>query len=367
LAKRDPEKTQRNKVIAELSEKVKELLPDVLEITGFKNEHSLNAKYGGKNAEFIDLKHEVIQTPEQYITLWVQGYHRKLEELGENAREGISYYDNFTYIRDYEVVFDWLMYFLRRTFLRNFEALSKVRPNIEEAVLWIGQENASYGLLVTPRFKKGQWENDKSEIRHFKPNYWTIGHILETGLVVPFENEKIEFSTTNEYLSFFKNTIVRASGSVHEKAIAKRYCDYVKNQKHPEQTPLLIPEFRYNGIEKKHIYRLDFTIINPFTMNKVGFELSPWSTHGKLTGIKGKTQKKVNEEAQANFEKEMKKLKSFFRKFGITTLVYTDTDLEDYDSIFEEIEKYLNTQKSHVQLEFQAVDDFLKFESPKKA
>ena len=96
--------------------------------------------------------------------------------------------------------------------------------------MWIGQENASYGLLVTPRFKNGQWENDKSEIRHFKPNYWTIGHILETGFVVPHEEETINFNDINQYLTFFKNTLVRNSGSSHEMEIAKRYCDYVKKQ-----------------------------------------------------------------------------------------------------------------------------------------
>ncbi len=45
-------------------------------------------------------------------------------------------------------------------------------------------------------------------------------------------------------------------------------------------------------------------------MDKYGFELSPWSTHRQLTGVKAKTQKQVNEEAAANFDKEMKKHKA---------------------------------------------------------
>lgn len=80
----------------------------------------------------------------------------------------------------------------------------KKRPKKEEAALWIGQTNASYGLLITPRFKNGEWENDVSEIRHFKPNYWTIGHVLETGLVVPHSPQRIEFFTIEQYLVFFK-------------------------------------------------------------------------------------------------------------------------------------------------------------------
>lgn len=49
----------------------------------------------------------------------------------------------------------------------------------------------------------GEWENDVSEIRHFKPNYWTIGHVLETGLVVPHSPQRIEFFTIEQYLGIF--------------------------------------------------------------------------------------------------------------------------------------------------------------------
>jgi hypothetical protein len=96
-------------------------------------------------------------------------------------------------------------------------------------------------------------------------------------------------------------------------------------------------------------------------MNKVGFELSPWSTHGKITGTKNKKQKDINAEALANFEKEMKKLKSYFRKLGITVLVYTDSDLKDYDAIFKTIIDYLVVSKAPRQLEFQSIEDFLAF------
>jgi len=61
-------------------------------------------------------------------------------------------------------------------------------------------------------------------------------------------------------------------------------------------------------------------------MDKVGFELSPWSTHGRLA-TKGKSAKDINAEALANFEKEMAKLKSFFKKHGIYALIYTNSDL----------------------------------------
>ena len=93
-------------------------------------------------------------------------------------------------------------------------------------------------------------------------------------------------------------------------------------------------------------------------MDKVGFELSPWSTHGKLTGIAGKTQKQVNAEALANFEAEMKKHKNFFRKHDVFVMIYTDTDLKNIEEVFEDMLKYLTPKTSAKQLEFSLLSEF---------
>lgn len=187
---------------------------------------------------------------------------------------------------------------------------------------------------------------------------------METGFVIPDEDDRIEFEDIEQYLSFFRNTLVRNSGSVHERAIAKKYCQFVKDSDKPLDIPLLIPELRYGGKATKHEHRLDFTIINPHTLAKVGFELSPWSSHGAIAGTKGKTQKEINEEAKENFQREMKKLKAYFRKLGIPIQVYTDDDLSDYDNLFDEIKIYLSPSKTPKQLEFQAMEDFLAFTTP---
>ena len=60
MAKRDPEKTRRNKEIAGLTKKIKELQPTVIEVTGYANDHSLNGTYGGKYAEYIVPERESI-------------------------------------------------------------------------------------------------------------------------------------------------------------------------------------------------------------------------------------------------------------------------------------------------------------------
>ncbi|MDF5893778.1 topoisomerase [Pseudomonas syringae pv. syringae] len=361
MTPRDPVKTQRNREIAELTEQINALKEKVLRITGYRNEQSLNATYGGKHSQYIDIKHEIIDSPEQFIALYLRGFLDYLHDLGSAARLGNPYFDAHAHIKDSEVVKKWFRLFLTRTYLRQFDALARKRPEVQEAEIWIGQKNASYGILVSPRFRRGAWENDKSEIRHFKSNYWTIGHILETGFVIPDEDDRIEFTSVEHYLKFFRQTLVRNSGSQHEMEVARRYCSFVLASAKPLDVPLLIPELRYGGKSVRHDYRLDFTIIDPFTLKKVGFELSPWSTHGRLEGTQKKTQKQVNEEAQANFEREMRKLKAYFRKQGIPIIVYTDTDLEDYDAIFQEMAAYLSPTRKAKQLEFHAMNDFLAF------
>ncbi|AHZ67854.1 putative Type IIA topoisomerase, A subunit [Pseudomonas mandelii JR-1] len=354
MAKRDPNKTARNRMIASIKEKLRELLPTVLAETGFAGEQSLNATLGSKNDEFFDLKHDIINSQEEFVTRW-------LDKLKEGAlKHGVAAHASIwnklkksTAFREYAILF------IKRSFLNHFDELSKSRPAVEDAELWIGQENASYGLLVCPRFKDGEWENDKSEIRAFGEPYWTIGHVMHTGLVIPGKNTKFPFKDIEQYLVFFKDTIVRNSGSKYEYEIAELYCDFVRNHQNPKSVPLLIPEFRYAGLAKKHIYRLDFLIINPFTLDKIGFELSPWSTHGYLSKIKELTQKKINEIAADNFAKEIKKHRAYFKEHDITTLIFTDDDLKDTKKLFnEEILPYLSPERTQVQLSFQIMEEF---------
>lgn len=254
----------------------------------------------------------------------------------------------------------YLDLFLRRSYLKHYGELYRKRPYVDEAEIWIGQNDADYGLLVSPRFANGDWENDKSEIRHFKPRYWSIGHVLKTGLVVPGDEDIMEFPAVEDYLKFFQHVLVRGTKSSHQKKIAALYSDYVRNSAAFLDVPLLIPEFRYEGKLAKHKYRLDFCVIDPDTMDKVGFELSPWSSHGELTGTKGKSQKEINQEAKANFEKEMKKHKSFYKKHGVYALIYTDMDLARPETIFDDIKARLEANNAPKQLSFDLIKNFFK-------
>ena len=56
-----------------MKERLRTLLPIVLAETGIHDEASLNAKIGGKAQDFIDLKNEVIHSPEHYASLYLDG------------------------------------------------------------------------------------------------------------------------------------------------------------------------------------------------------------------------------------------------------------------------------------------------------
>ncbi len=362
MAKRDPAATERNRRIDEMGVRLKGLLPEVLNITGITSEFSLHGIYGGKHDKFIDMKNAVIHTPEHFVDLWLKGFMDHLKGLGfYGASSGI--YAHFCWLRDIIEVREYVLLFLKRTYLRYYESLSKNRPKVEQSTLWIGQNRASYGLLVTPRFNSRieQWENDKSEIRHFKPDYWTIGHVIETGVVIPNVPERVRFDDLDQYLTFFEHSLVRGSGSPHEAAIADRYSRFVRAAADPLKIPLLIPEFRYAGLDTKHEHRLDFCVIDPFSLQRVGFELSPWSTHGEMTRLKGLPQSKINEIARANREAEMAKQKKFYRTHGVYTLIYTDTDLKTPDAVFADISNHLTPEKAVKQLELRTLDDLDKF------
>ncbi len=341
-----------------MTEELRTMLPDVLRETKFKNEQSLNATIGGKAAEFIDLHHEVILSPEQYVTLYMRGFKSAISP--EEALYPNSHRENFEEFKRSRVAQRYFILFLKRSFLKHFDELTRTRPHLSKSEIWIGQNNADYGILISPRFNdaKNEWENDRSEIRHFPQRYWTIGHVLKTGLVVAGESDTIDFDSVESYLKFFKHVLVRSSGSQYERGIAERYADFVLAAEKPSDIPLMIPEYRYEGKSAKHRYRLDFTIINPYTMQAIGYELSPWSTHGYLRGTKGLTQKEINEMARDNFEKEMTKHKSFFKKHEIYSLIYTDNDLSDLNAVFADMRAYLQPVDQVVQLDFHLLERF---------
>tara|TARA_R110000868_G_scaffold411617_1_gene706244 strand:- start:327057 stop:327908 length:852 start_codon:yes stop_codon:yes gene_type:complete len=249
---------------------------------------------------------------------------------------------------------------IESSFLKHFDHYSRPKPHPEK-ILWLGQNNAEYGLLITPRYNKvlEVWENDQSEVRKARFVYYTVGHVLSSGLCVPDKDQRIEFETAKQYLEFFRSVLVRGTASVHQSNVADRYVEFVSNHDNPERVPLLLPELRYLGKEKKHEHRLDFAIVDSHNFNTVGIELSPWSSHGKLTGTKGKKQSQINDEAKKNFEKEFRKLRNYFLNQNIPVVTFTDEILKDPDSVFSMIARYLEPKRRQEQLLLLAKDTLL--------
>jgi hypothetical protein len=243
--------------------------------------------------------------------------------------------------------------FHERNFYRYHLARTRKKPSEDLWELWVGQTKMDYGLLITPRYVEAAgWENDVSEIRHVKFDYWTIGHVLTTGLVTTDEDEPMMFESAKDYLHHFRVAMVRPNGSLYGNALAKAYSDFVLEQDDPTWVPLLIPEFRYEGKEVDHKYRLDFCIFSAPKNTRVGFELSPWSSHGVVKGIKkleaagGK--KAVEDKRKEMFEKEMGKRNDYFEKFGITTITFTDNNLKNIDACFKTMKEYLVPQGTNM-------------------
>lgn len=349
----DLDKSARNKEIKKISEYLKLHLSQVLHDTEATSEQSLHAYFATRKAQYINLKETVIPSAEHYISLFLDGLKADITS-GENS----TYTKFYSRLMQSDISRNYFYEFLRRTYLKQYESLSKNKPDFQSVEIWVGQNNADYGLLITPRFVRGRWENDESEIRHFKWNYWSIGHVLETGLIVPDRNQRIRFSNITEYLNFFEHTLVRHAASEYQRKIAELYSDYVRSSTNPQDILLLIPELRYAGRNKAHKYRLDFCIIDVNSNNKIGFELSPWSSHGRLSGTRNKKQKDINQEASDNFENEMKKHKDYFKNMGIFCLIYTDMDLKDLDSIFEDMKCYLEPKKIESKIKSDLLQNF---------
>lgn len=307
--------------------------------------HSFHAQMGSRNNLYIDGVRTKFIDSEDYIAQWLCGLvkhvERQIDEgtFGKGPYKGADYF-LIQYLKDLSIR-EYVFAFLTRNFYRNFKERVRNKPDENLWSLWFGNGNLVWGLVIEPVLRDGCWTNDKSEMRRASYNYWTIGHIISTGLIDPTSNSPIRFRSPEDFLGFYRSVIVRTSNSRYEKEIADRYIEYLKSSDNLIQEPFLIPEFRYAGKESKHIYRLDYTILNPYVMKMTGFEISPASTHISLERTKNKTQKSLNFELSQQWSKEMTKRNSYFSKYGISTVTFTDTDLGDVRQCFQTIEVFL--------------------------
>lgn len=337
---------QQYQKIDELDQKIRSLRNSVLEATGFDAVGVLNVYISGKLQDYLDVLHKTYKNSDEFIAAWFQGFKEDIESImpvkeDQRKEKDLRRLKLFDAMKANPDVIEFVKLTLERSFLRKYEKYSRRKPPKSD-ILWIGDNNRilGIGIVIKPdRYPiyegtnftgkyRIEWGNDRSETFKLAANYWTIGHILISEIIDYSNNEIIHFITVKEYLDFFLDFVEKQNSySIFETQIARCYCEYVNKCSNPLDVPLLIPQFRYGGLEHKHKYRLDFMIIDPFTHTKYGIEISPYSTHG---------QKDV-------YQHDIDKQNDFVSQYNIVPIKYADHHLQDVKSLFEEcIVPYLN-------------------------
>lgn len=330
----------------ELDEKIKALRETVLKLTSIEKVESLNAYISGKLQNYLDVLHKTYGNSDEFIAAWFRGFREDIEaimliETEQRKEKDIRKIRLFNAMKNDEDVINFVKCTLERSYLKKYEKYSRSKPP-ESDILWIGDNSRILGIgLVVQADKyriyeglnftgkyRTEWSNDRSETFKLNADYWTIGHILISGIIDYYKNEVIHFNTVEEYLDFFLGFVINQNSfSNLEYQLAKCYCDYVKRNDAPLKIPLLIPQFRYGGLERKHKYRLDFMVIHPFNHRKYGIEISPYAIH-RYKDI---------------YEHDIDKQNDFVAKYNIIPIKYSDHHLQDIENLFAEcIIPYLN-------------------------
>lgn len=337
---------QRKELIAQLTEDLNERRDYVLERASDLLDRditvsSLHGKIGGKNNDFTNCVEDKFINFQDFYSAWLNEFNDRCERNEVKLHEGGSLSDLLTLFSDKDIR-EYTELFLERNFIKNFRARVRNKPEESLWKIWFGNELV-HGLFIAPaNTPDGGVRIDKSEIRRASYNYWTVGHVMRTGLYDPENEVFYGFTDVDEFLKLYQKILKRLSKSPYEKEVYARYIDYLLSSKDILSEPFLIPEFRYEGPEKKCKYRVDFTVLNPYTFKFVGFELSPSSSHMSVSGIKDKKQTEVNEELKEKWEKEMHKRNEYLQRYGVTLITFTDSDLQDIDKCFEVIGSVLS-------------------------
>ncbi|WP_090246527.1 hypothetical protein [Lishizhenia tianjinensis] len=295
-----------------------------------------NGLFGGKNNTYVDSVRTQFTDFNDFYSQWLKGVTDHYEERYYNGKAVNNH--NAVLLKDAEIE-KYVRIFLERNFYRNLKERTRSKPDERLWTIWFGY-NLVFGLLIAPRYIQGVWNNDKSEIRRVNYKYWTLGHVISEGFVDNNTDSTFKIRNLREFEAVYISILKQLSNSQYEKEIYDRYIQYLKDSTNYLEEPLLIPELRYNGLDKKHKYRVDFTVLNAHTMDYVGFEISPASSHMSVLKLKEK-QKAVNEELSIKWGKEMDKRNDYFKDFGITIITFTDESLMDIDNCWLQIENIL--------------------------
>jgi hypothetical protein len=309
---------------------------------------SFHAHIGRHNNTFVDSVRTRFTGPGEFISSWISGLHNKLDDIRARGKHGyqgqlLSEQLVLKCLED-NLLRQYTFKFLERNFYRNYRERTRNKPDDALWQVWFGAGSLSWGLIIAPAHRNDIWTNDKSQMRRESYSYWTVGHVMETGLYDPDSTEPTAFTDLGAFCTFYRSVLKRVSNSTYERQICDRYLNYLSSSSSPLGEPLLIPEFRYAGRHKRHEYRLDFTILNGHTFEFTGFELSPASTHISVSKSKQTSRAGFNRELATDWQHEVSKRNAYFMTYGIPIVTFADQDLKDIDHCFAKMEAKLRAR-----------------------
>lgn len=307
-----------------------------------KSIQGFHGAIGSKNDKFAKLKISQFNNPQEYVTAWLQGYQQNLSERKiKESKTGISYPPTaLDLLFHNESFISYLLLYLQRNFYIHYQERTRKKVSEFNYVVHFGDNKHLKSLYVSPSKVKqnlsttsgSNWQNKMSEVLKVDFEYFSIGHLLKTGIII--DRNKLEtFNSFDDILSFYEKLYENAHPA-NERPFIRLYINYILDvaQTDTQQlldTPLLIPEFRYKEDAYQHEYRIDFLIINCTQDEYCGIELSPTSTHVHEKNIKN------------DWNKETIKSTKFVEKYHLTPYCFADNELSDISNCFNRIKKYL--------------------------
>ena len=246
-----------------------------------QNIHKLHGRIGGRNTVLVDSLRLQFSDPYDFLAQWLNGLMNKVEDIETKQKakyNGHIYPNTSTHelvklVKD-PILRDYTFNFLIRNFYREFVARTRAKPAEILWSLWFGDNRLIWGLAIAPAYRDNGWTNDKSEIRRADYSYWTIGHVIKTGLIDPSSSQPLTWSSPEQFIDFYRSVLKRLSNITYEQGIADRYIQNLEQSTNMYDEPILIPELRYAELSHEHKYRLDFAILNTNLMKSNVFELS---------------------------------------------------------------------------------------------
>lgn len=301
-------------------------------LTDEKLVQSFEAKIGCRAEAYAEIKSRSYSSVVAYREAWFRG----LVNGGE---------DKFRDMLKNDILREYTILFIERSYVKKPKKYSRIKLEKGDREIYLGDNKSVIGVFIAPRcsnFTGMKWCSYDLKGLKTKYDYLTLGQLKKEGYLKgniekedEFEAKLIKVNTIKDIELFYSNFM--RSGSPFEREFIDCYLKYIKEQTNWEQVPLLLPEVRWNKTSVYHKYRADYLIINYYTGKRLAIELSPNSTH--LCGGN------IKEE----WIKENDKRNSYFFKYNVPTVTFTNAYLKNIQECFDMVKDMLTIPQKQTQ------------------